>query len=265
MSIEASTFSLSATAGEIRAKFPEKYGKVHDDYLCLAEFTSDASMHVTIESIDFNAIGDVGPLTKALYERIFSGRKTLLGTNTLKAQLDYTELKKRLAELMKTEPALQEIKENASTEFSTVFDLISTMDALRSSINTYYKLKSEEPSGQQFFEELGQTIFLALRSLDAGVAIGPDIFTERTMFMRDKMLMLSDIFSKSMPHVRQELIVRFRELMRSILACFVLYRIPVSITSSQRPVYFSRFIPFVKLKPFLDMYGLELGAFTLSA
>lgn len=356
-------FSLSAVAAEIRKICPLKYEKKYDDYLCIAAFATDIIPFITITNIDQQVLSDAGPLTKALLERLFDARKKLIQRNTTEAELQYSELKARMAELAKTEPELQQMKDLPNSETSTAFTLIKTVDALRSAINAYYKVKAEEEGGKAYFEKLGDIVFNAIKCISSGVSIPVDIFygdlmflkvpmtkladmlsrnqtgelrneleiifktlragailpealfggqllflkesmdkllvmfasvrsetqqelltrfdnivrllfareqfpqgifTEETSFLQEPLLKLSKLFMAVKQTIRQELVNRFNTMMRSLLGCFVLYRFPVLISRSQKPVYFSRFIPAIKLLPFLELYGLELGSFTLS-
>ena len=357
-------FSLSALADDIRKTNP-KYATKHDDYLCVAAFASDVSPSINVTAIEPGVLSEVGPLTKTFLERLFELRNKLVQRYTAEAELQYNDLKGRVAELSKTESELVQMKDVPNSEMSTAFTLIKNVDTLRSAINTYYKVKVEQAGGQKFFEKLGDIVFTAIKCLSSGKpipvsvfygelwflkdpmtklvamllgsnaearqvlvgqldtifkalrarAILPDalfagqlvflkeplekllvllttlkgetqlelttrfdeiarlalaaqsfpegIFTEETSFLEEPLVKVSKLFMAVRPVVRQELVGRFNGMMKALLACFVLYRFPVLISRTQKPVYFSRFISAIKLSQFLELYGLELGSFTI--
>jgi len=362
-------FSLSSLAMELRKKFPQ-LEKVHDDYLCVSKFSDMVSFNITVGGCDLEILGDTCPLTKTFVERLFAERKRLIDQYTKEAELRHAELKKRVVDLSQIEPELAKLKDLPNGEVSTVMDVIKTVDALRSAINGYYKVKVEGEGGPEFFKKLGEIFFTAVRSLSSGQQIETDIFagelmflkepinalaelfnstednkeglivqintilksikagavlpdslfgehleflkeplnkflviltvvksdkdsipareelinrfeeiiklllngtafpqgifTDDTKFLQDPMMKISKLFMAVKPQVRTELISRFILMMKALLSCFVLYRFPVNIAMGQKPIYFSRFISTIKLAPFLQLYGLDLSALTLT-
>ena len=359
-------FSLSVLANDIREFCPEKYGTKHDDYLCVGAFASDIGFSVAVDKMDQQLLSGLKPSIKDLLERLFETRKTLIKRHTVEADLQYSELKKCVAKLIETDPKLQQMTDLPSFEASTAFGLITGVDALRSAINGYYKLRAEEKDGKVYFEKLGEILLQGIKSLSGGEPIPVDIFcgdfmflkepmrnvakllsvasaetrgelitqlntifkalnakailpevlftgqllflkesinkllvmimsaereeqeelvvrfgkitglllegkpfpqsifSEETSFLEEPLLKLSRLFMAVNPDARRELVGRFNKIMRELLACFVYYRFPVSVLRGAKPVYFARFIPAVKLLPFLEFYGLDLGSFTIS-
>ena len=257
------SFSLSALATEVR-KLSDEYAKLHDDYNCVLEFGDNISYNVSVGGIDFATMGEIGPIAKALIERLFEARKRLIERYTKEAELHHTELKKRTTELMKTEPELVKLKEIPGGEVSTAMDLIKSVDTLRSAINGYYKVKAEEEGGVEYFKSIGEVFFMAVKALSAGQPVPIEIFTDKTESLKEPLMKFSALFSAVKPSTREELVGRFNTMMKALVACATLYRFPVNIAAGQKPMYISRFISGVKLSPFLELYGMELGEFTFT-
>jgi hypothetical protein len=253
-------FNLSTIATEIR-EYSSKYGKFHDDFTCLAEFTSDNSSKISVTNIEFANMGDIGPLTKLFYSRLFENRKRLLEIHTSEAESRYTTLKKFVADLLKECPELAAEDTGMGSLFAS---FVGTMDVLRSSVNAYYKLKAEAQGGKDYIDRLSDIILISLRHLMNGETIPDEIINDSEVPMKDEIAKLSSLFNKVNPTRRQELIDLFSNMMKSILSCFVLYRFPVVVVHSQKPIYLSRFVPLIKLKPFLDLFNIILGSLTLA-
>jgi hypothetical protein len=281
-------FSLSATAAEIR-KVNENYQQYHDDWECLAEWCDEISPFVNLDKIDWDEIqkkfGEVGPRAKRFLETVYAKRKILLEKAIPEAQLAFDELKSRVVTLLKEDEELKKCLTLASDGVSNAFSMITTIEALRVAMVGYYKWKSdgEEPDltdpekpydegdRGKHCEQLGEVAFLGIKALMDNQPIPDEIFTatteqrEGTDKIKAPLQSFSKLFVAVNPTVRTELIGRFKKVMRGLLACFSLYRLPVNVGANLDPVFPARFMPAVVLGTHLELFGLNLASFTVTA
>lgn len=295
-------FELSALAREIR-KANSKYDEYQDDYKCVAEWCEDVSFFVNVDKIDWEemekALGETSILGRAFLEDVYGQRKKLLDKQEAAAQLSYDEFKARITTLLVENEELKKCSTIPSDGVRNALKMITTPSALRAGMNAYYKIKSdgEDPDpanpekevdeGDQgaHCKELGQVAFLGLKALltdltpkeqptdettiqDStivipSVVIPDEIFTENTMFLKGSLQSFAKLFASVQPAIRAELMGRFKKVMKEIVSCFALYRLPVCVVEGESPVYPGRFIPAVALKPFLQMCDLQLASFTV--
>jgi hypothetical protein len=273
-------FSLAAIAAEIKS-VNDKYNAYHDDWDCLAEWCDMISPYVNIDKIEWDEIqkfGDLGPRCKRFLETVYAKRKELLDKAIPTAQLAYDELKSRMLTLLNEDEKLKECKELATDGVSSALSMITTVEALRVAMVGYYKIKSDgedpdptdpdkkydEGDHGKHCKQLGETVFLAIKFLLEENPIPDEIFTEETDFIRASLQSFSRVFLAVDPAVRKELVVRFKNMMRSLFVCFSLFRLPVDVGQGQDPVYPARFLPAVRFGTYLQLFDLNLAYFMVT-
>jgi hypothetical protein len=261
--LQSGGFKLSVIAEEIRSG-DRKYAMFHDDYTCLAEYTSDNANSVLPSKIEFHNIKSIGMETTEFYTRIFNTRKKLLAVHSSQAESCYAEFKASLASLPQDNLHVIGMKKFFGGS-EPIIGMVSKVEGLHAILNSAYRVKAGAPAGRTLLEQIAGNVLEIFDSLINTRPISDEFFQNISPSYAEFVRHISELLLELDPVRRSTIISQFKAMMTSIISCFVLYRTPVMIVRGQKPIYLSHFVPLIKLAPFLTMFGLNLSMFVIEA
>jgi hypothetical protein len=257
------TVPISLLAKEIRSNVLE-LESVHDDYTCIQKWADKAGFWINVKKVEIPPSENVSQIMRDFIDNIFNKRTELLKQQTAMATEAFQNFKVLLTKLLKEDETLQACKDIAPNDTPYLVGLIDDMESIRAAINAYYATKVQSEGGPAFFRSLGETLFKALEILEEGKEVPLDFFKGDSSGIDESVHKLSKIFATVKPSVRQQIVNSLRSFMHHALSCFVLYRMPVEMLKGQPPIYFSRYLPHVLLKQYLEKYGVNFSNFVIS-
>lgn len=261
--MKMSDYTISKLAGYIR-DCDDDFASLHDDYECVQRWSMKSSFWVNPNKVDIPKEICLHEKLRDFIEEKFAARAKLLDVHTKKANKLYSEFKELIGRLLNEDEALLACKDLASSDTTSLIQMVTDIDAVRAAANIYYKTQSEDSrEGPANMRKLGETIFITFKDLHEGNEIESGRFTGDNEVLDEPICKLSKIMKTVNPSTREQLKGILSELMHEMFSCFVLYRMPVNVMEGQPPIPFSRFLPAVSFRPFLQLYGVDMTKLTM--
>lgn len=277
-------FSLKTMAEEIRKEYPTLAEQL-DDFRCFRDFCKEVISHHP----DFKEIPNLEKLTMtSRFVSVAVGKRNTLLENFEKEANDRIgEFKAKVLELMKTDDVLSEGAELVSAEADIGLKIFSDMTSIRGALDSYYSSKDsakqiedvEEiykcliscfvcilksiPIVDKTEEPIETTSATSALSKLQGVSLLQPQFTKNTAFIKTQVMQISGIAQRVNPETKKVFLKGFKDVLTSILSCFVLYRLPVALPYSDKPVFFCKFLKDLSLRLIMEPLGMSLDQFII--
>lgn len=276
-----SRFSLNVLAEELRESIAQMESATAvssdlgagSDLDILKRWSSKVSYYTLGKKIEIPADIPQPQKCMSFLKFCFIKREELYQAHCAKADAEIASFKNSIVELMETDEDPQEPEEMASVEIALMIDMMNSFEKIKAGLGSYYTMKADTKEGAEFVSILGEEFFKAMVLIIESKPFDNTLFSTKRLksnkYIKDMVSFKSSVekyslmFSKSEETTRIILTEGFKKIMKSMLACFILCRLPVVIVEGFPPLYFGHFVSSVKFKPYLDYFEISLGSFCI--
>jgi hypothetical protein len=169
----------------------------------------------------------------------------------------FNVLEQMLIEFGPRDPALVQMAKAGSVELKLVLGAARDIRTITGAAEVMYNQYDEKKEEQKMIpDKISRVLIQCFDKILRSEPVEEAMFDTDTETIKAKMLTFSKLSLEVNSELRERLMTVVKELYREIIACFVLYRIPVQVLRDQKPFSFGRFCGNVNFGVHREYVGL---------